>query len=177
VRAGEVAVVSPVFGGGLLSVTSSPSGAEVLVDGRLVGTTPLSRHEIPAGRFQLLVQAQGYQTAESVLVMEEGGYHQVSFDLNRIGQVYATTQLTRQPQALLMTAPSAPAGLTESVQVVVSLIVDSTGRVRQPRILSSPSAEISRNVLEAVPKWRFQPGEVNGRVVDAVIEVPVVVTP
>jgi TonB family protein len=177
VRAGEVAVVSPVFGGGLLSVTSSPSGAEVLVDGRLVGTTPLSRHEIPAGRFELLVQAQGYQTAESVLVMEEGGSHQVSFDLNRIGQVYATTQLTQQPQALLMTAPSAPAGLTESVRVVVSLIVDSTGRVRQPRILSSPSAEISRNVLEAVPNWRFQPGEVNGRVVDAVIEVPVVVTP
>jgi len=48
---------------GFLVLTSSPSGASVEVDGRVIGTTPL-RHLVMAGQREVRVVLDGYATAE-----------------------------------------------------------------------------------------------------------------
>lgn len=47
-------------GAGLLSVASSEEGAEVRLDGRLVGTTPLSSLSVPGGRHEVVVAKDGF---------------------------------------------------------------------------------------------------------------------
>ena len=48
-------------GNGWIRVTSTPSGAAVLVDGREVGATPLADLGFPAGRHEVWVKKQGYE--------------------------------------------------------------------------------------------------------------------
>lgn len=45
----------------VLEIRSTPPGAEVRVDGTLVGTTPL-RHQLPAGPHRITLDARGYST-------------------------------------------------------------------------------------------------------------------
>ncbi|WP_456365879.1 PEGA domain-containing protein [Thermococcus sp.] len=53
----------PVNEYGLLTVNSNPSGAEVYVDGKLVGTTPLENYRIPAGIHEVVVKKSTYVPA------------------------------------------------------------------------------------------------------------------
>jgi len=47
--------------------------------------------------------------------------------------------------------------------VVVSLYIDEEGRVRAPRVDSSPSPLLVRNALLASHYWQFKPPTVKGR--------------
>ncbi|MDP2797769.1 MAG: PEGA domain-containing protein, partial [Methanoregula sp.] len=53
----------PAFGG--LSVSSTPSGANVFVDNNFMGITPLTLKEIPAGSHMVIVRLTGYQDYET----------------------------------------------------------------------------------------------------------------
>jgi hypothetical protein len=58
-RTAEV-VRQPGFRGSLV-VSSEPSGARVMLNGRPVGVTPLALHELPAGSRVVRVEADGYE--------------------------------------------------------------------------------------------------------------------
>ena len=55
-------LVSPLLsqGAGVLSVTASEEGAEVRLDGRLVGIAPLSSLSVPGGRHEVMVTKDGF---------------------------------------------------------------------------------------------------------------------
>jgi formylglycine-generating enzyme required for sulfatase activity len=56
---------------GLLDVaTGSVSGADVVIDGRVVGTTPLSGFEVAAGDHTVQLRKERYETFETALTME-----------------------------------------------------------------------------------------------------------
>jgi len=61
----------PIYG--LLSVSSTPFGAEVTVDGKVVGETPLSLDNVLIGNRQVAVSLNGYDTpaAKTVFVSQE----------------------------------------------------------------------------------------------------------
>ena len=48
-------------GPGVVEVDSRPPGAKVYIDGRLVGTTPLSRTPVPAGTHTVRLERGGYR--------------------------------------------------------------------------------------------------------------------
>lgn len=56
---------------GTLSVISTPPGAEVLIEGRSVGTTPY-RHAQFGGRYTIVLKKAGYAAAEASAVVESG---------------------------------------------------------------------------------------------------------
>ena len=59
---------------GLLSVTTKPeSGAEVLVDGRSVGSTPLAGIEVEAGEHEVIVRAERFREFQTRLTVEGAG--------------------------------------------------------------------------------------------------------
>jgi hypothetical protein len=61
--AATAAVVAP-----LLKITSSPAGAEVVIDGIPVGTTPFSSKEIePLANHAITVKKDGYETHERMI--------------------------------------------------------------------------------------------------------------
>ncbi len=58
---------APVAGSGRLTLTSSPVGAAVWTEGRLLGKTPLLGLEVPAGDLELLLRLPGHDEARLAL--------------------------------------------------------------------------------------------------------------
>ena len=69
---------------GTIAFSSSPSGADVFVDGRFVGTTPTGAIRFDAGRYQARFEAPGFDAAT------------VSFDVRAGENRTVSTQLTAQ---------------------------------------------------------------------------------
>ena len=57
---------------GYWQVTSEPAGAEVMLDGIMVGATPLLREEITSGSHELLVRAPLYHQHQESFTIEDG---------------------------------------------------------------------------------------------------------
>lgn len=55
-------------GGGALSVTSTPAGAQVTVDGKLRGVTPLTLKDLPAGKHDVLLKSEAGSVRRTVTV-------------------------------------------------------------------------------------------------------------
>lgn len=68
---------------GSLSVTSTPSGARVLVDGRPRGQTPLSFSGLRPGTYEVAVTLRGYEPETRSVVVDAGAVHHVQARLTR----------------------------------------------------------------------------------------------
>ena len=66
-RAARASGGKPLTRHGQLTVESRPAGAQVFIDGRLVGTTPLSLAEVPAGDHALHLDHDGYRRWSSAI--------------------------------------------------------------------------------------------------------------
>ena len=55
-----------------ISVRTAPAGAEVLIDGKLAGVTPLIEAEIAAGTYKVAVQKTGFIGQELVVTLKPG---------------------------------------------------------------------------------------------------------
>ncbi len=62
---------------GMIWISSSPSGAEVSVDGVAVGTTPLQSSGIPVGYRQVRVSMDGYQNWTGIVQVSQGTFSYV----------------------------------------------------------------------------------------------------
>lgn len=87
--------------------------------------------------------------------------------------------LDNTPRTRFQTAPNYPypakrEGL--SGNVVVDFVVDESGSVLEPRIVSSSNPVFEEASLRAVAKWKFEPGKRNGRIVRFRMTVPLVFT-
>jgi tetratricopeptide (TPR) repeat protein len=58
---------------GTLIVEIEPAGAEVLLDGELLGHTPLKRERMPSGVFELLVRRTNFESYSRRISIEPGG--------------------------------------------------------------------------------------------------------
>lgn len=59
--------------------------AEVFVDGRTVGTTPLDRIPLPAGTHTVRVRHPLYEPIERTVTVREGQTERLEFDLAKVG--------------------------------------------------------------------------------------------
>lgn len=78
-----------------LSVEGNVSGASVFVDGRKVGTTPLSDISITAGEHRILVEKPGYDAYRKIIHIKKGRSLSLYVDLStkapRKGSLYVDT--------------------------------------------------------------------------------------
>jgi hypothetical protein len=72
---GEVRAVKPelVPMPGNITLTSTPSGALVTIDGSAVGLTPITMHNLSPGRHQLSLTLERYKSWQAVLDLDAGG--------------------------------------------------------------------------------------------------------
>ena len=70
----SLAMTSAIAGGksGRLTVTSSPEGAELLIDGIVVGSTPVVEYKLSAGNHSIFLRKPGYESAERNTVIRAG---------------------------------------------------------------------------------------------------------
>ncbi len=82
----------------------------------------------------------------------------------------------KPPRPLHQEAPVYPQELREAGTagtVVLEVVVKSDGSVGETSVLESDHPAFSTAAVEAVSKWRFQPGERNGKPVDTRIKIPI----
>jgi hypothetical protein len=66
-----------------LTVESRPAGAKVFLDGRLVGTTPMTVPDVTAGEHALYLDRDGYQRWSSAVRVVTTERNRVTASLDR----------------------------------------------------------------------------------------------
>jgi serine/threonine-protein kinase len=169
----------PAEGGGgregVLLVDSEPEGAEVYLDGKPVGATPVAGVEVSFGRHVLRIEAPGRDPVSSeVEVKREQPLKALSFTLPlaragqqplRPGQFVAFGPEVSPPARLSGAIPAyPPAALERGMEgsPVVEIWIDEKGNVMDVAIVESAGAMLDGAVLEAVASWKFKPAAVGG---------------
>jgi hypothetical protein len=80
----SVALVADLSATGAVRVLSTPEGADVRIDGELVGKTPVSRDQIPAGDHVIEFRLKGYFDHKETMKVDGGREKVFSVDLKII---------------------------------------------------------------------------------------------
>ena len=90
VREGEITreeiTLRAVSSAAQLTVGTSPSGAAIHVDGRVLGLSPAALM-LPAGRFEIKVRKRGYRPEKALISLGDGEGRRLFFELERAGGV------------------------------------------------------------------------------------------
>jgi protein TonB len=89
--------------------------------------------------------------------------------------IFSMAELDQVPRVMFQPAPQYPPELKKKkIQgtVYVLFIVDQEGRVRDPKIQKTDNTAFDVPAMNAVKKWRFEPGKVGGKAVQFRMRVP-----
>jgi TonB family protein len=169
---------------GQADVVSTPSGAEVTVDGRAVGRTPLAGLKLKPGRHRLEVALAEHETWTGAVDVAGGERGRVEVRLRPLARatppptpepvdtarVYENSAedvdvLARKVSGNSPSYPSDRAGRLKSgerVSVLVRFVVTETGEVEDVQVAESGGKAVDEVVLAAVRSWKFQPATKRG---------------
>jgi TonB family protein len=163
---------------GVLLVDSEPSGAQVYLDGKPLGVTPVAGVEVSFGRHVLRVEKDGREPISAeVEVKREQPLKVLSFSLPlaragsetlRPGQFVSFGPEVVPPSRLSGAIPEYPPAARErgmEGSPVVDIWIDEKGNVMDVAIVESAGAMLDGAVLEAVAGWKFRPAAVGGTAV------------
>jgi TonB family protein len=169
-----VSSVTTTYQDGSLELSSDPSGAWVTKDGSQLGTTPLVLHDLTPKKALFELTLPGYDPTPVTVEIPEGDTAKVSAQLLRKDRVFNPDEVKTPPTAYVSPQPQ----LSESqrklgAEVLLSLVVDSGGVVRDVEVVKATDDDIARRCQEAVERWKYHPATApDDRAVDAKIEVP-----
>jgi serine/threonine protein kinase len=130
----------PAVEPGRLLVRSTPAGAQVLVDGRRSGVTPLDLRELAFGAHTIEVSHPGYDTRrQQVIVSERRPTRSVDFELRPAG---APADATEDPELNAVTAPHRGTAfepgrlIVRSTPAGANVVVDSRTRGVTPLVIT-----------------------------------------
>lgn len=88
IRNGEVTNLNPTLQPilGKLNITSSPADADVLIDGEMVGQTPLTQ-DLIIGDHKIIIRKDGYRSIERKITISEGHTKDIEIELNAITSI------------------------------------------------------------------------------------------
>jgi periplasmic protein TonB len=91
-------------------------------------------------------------------------------------QVFNAADIDQKPRAVYQSAPAYPSDMRgKKVEGVVTLIfvVESTGKVSDLKVESSSNPSFERPAIEAVRRWKFDPGLKAGQAVSCKMRIPI----
>ncbi len=169
---------------GAADILSTPSGAAVSVDGRAVGTTPLSGLKLKPGTRRIEVTLAEHETWTGSVDVAAGETGRVEVRLKAIAKPQAPP--TPEPidtarvyenspgevdvlaKKLSGSSPSYPSDRVgrlksgERVSVLVRIVVGETGEVQDVSVVESGGKALDDVVVSAIRRWKFQPATKRG---------------
>jgi hypothetical protein len=118
----------------LLQVESRPTGARVLVDGKLAGLTPFEQAWDP-GTHSVSVEREGYEPAHADAPLASGAVHHVRVELRAARATGAA--LADQTPRLVPSAANAALGSVLAIASLPLLIVGANGFIDHGQCLES----------------------------------------
>jgi protein TonB len=92
-----------------------------------------------------------------------------------IDRIFSLSDLDQEPRVIFQRTPNYPPELRRSKRqgkVIVVFLVDTRGRVINPRVEKSTDPAFERAALDAIKQWRFEPGTRNGEKVQFKMRQP-----
>jgi protein TonB len=92
-----------------------------------------------------------------------------------VEQMFSMADLDQKPRVIYQPGPQITPALKGKGggTVYILFIVDERGRVKSPIVQSAPDRIYEKPALDAVKKWRFEPGKKNGESVSFRMRVPI----
>lgn len=112
---------------GALSIQSSPTGAEVWMDGKLMGQTPLRLSRVLVGEHQFVIRKKDYKDETLIAVVEEGQDRPINV---KLGTLF-TAHLSSLPEGAVLYLDDKPQGKTPLTMEITS--GDYRVRLSMPR--------------------------------------------
>ena len=161
----------------LLSVTSSPAGATVRLDGKPIGVSPISGATVPPGRHELRVEKAGYEPSIQRINAVAGEPLDIRARLARAtaeevpdprpvqGALVALDGTVSPPRKISGDPPPYPdearrVNLVGTVKV--EMIVNENGEPTDLRVVGSAGEILDRAVVNAVRAWKYEPATKDG---------------
>lgn len=89
-------------------------------------------------------------------------------------KAFSLAEIDQKPRAIFQAAPVYPGG-KRALEVVVSIVfvVDTTGKVINPRVEKSTDPAFEKPAIDAVKQWKFEPAIKAGQRVSCKMRVPI----
>lgn len=89
-------------------------------------------------------------------------------------KAFSLAEIDQKPRAIFQAAPVYPAG-KRTLEAVVSVVfvVDTTGKVTNPRVEKSTDPVFEKPAVDAVKQWKFEPAIKAGQRVSCKMRVPI----
>jgi TonB family protein len=176
---------------GSADVLSTPPGAEVVVDGRPAGRTPLHALALRPGSHRLALSLEGHVPWSGTIDVVAGQKGRVDVKLRPSApaapppppepvveaidteRVYGLQDVDTPPRKLSGSSPSYPSDRMkrlrsgERVSVTLRFVVTETGEVRDVVVVESGGRVLDDVVVAAVRAWRYEPATKRGTRVKA----------
>ncbi|MGE5126565.1 MAG: TonB family protein, partial [Betaproteobacteria bacterium] len=170
---------------GTAEIVSSPAGAEVTIDGKPLGRTPLARVTLAAGSRSLRLTLDGHLPWSGKLDVVAGQRGRVEVRLKPVAappppaatpapevvdtaRVYQESEVDVRARKLSGSSPSYPSDRAprlrsgERVSVLLQFVVSETGEVQDVKVLESGGKAVDDVVVSAVRRWRYAPATRKG---------------
>ncbi len=167
---------------GSMKVISEPAGANIVLDGKNVGTTPKVLTKIRTGKHVLELTLDGYVLSVSQPIVKTGRQTEVTGKLQAVpppppplpppvivepketGPLELSPDIKFERRPVSGEQPEAPKVTTGRVSgsVLVKIIVGVSGDVENVDVQQSGGGLLDGIVVRTVSKWRFKPATKNG---------------
>ena len=90
-------------------------------------------------------------------------------------EAFDVADLEKRPEAITQIPPAYPSELRKAKiegSVTLVFVLSEDGRVEDARVENSSRPEFEKPALDAIRKWRFRPGEKDGKAVRTYIRIP-----
>jgi outer membrane biosynthesis protein TonB len=162
------------FPNGAVKITSVPAGAILTRDGARLGVTPLVLADQPVGVAHYVATMDGFEPIPLSGRVEGGKTLELAAQFPPADRIYTTGQLDEKPEAIDDPEPELPYYLTlANGRVEIELVVTREGAGKNARVVSTTNPDLVKYCLEGVAKWRFKPGQIGGKPVNARVVVPI----
>lgn len=169
----RVTKVSRNFAGGAINVTSSPQGANVVMNGNVVGVTPLTIKNVPVGAVSLQVQLADHHPKTLTGTIEANKPLDLNAALEPIERIARASELDERPLPVKTVQPAiSDPGRFRDKFAMISVVVDKDGTPRDIKVERSNDEDYAVLCVEAIAQWRFTPGLIRGQPVKARVTVP-----
>lgn len=135
---------------GKLSIVSKPSGASIIVDGKVLGSTPYKWVDPPQGGMVITLSKQGYIDAVKTLDYT-GGNKTESVTLAKEAPAPRSEPVVQQPPSEPAPAPAAAAPAAPSPEPAPEVSAPPPAPAPEPAPAAAPSGEAATIFISSMP--------------------------
>lgn len=100
----------------------------------------------------------------------------IASDSKEVESLFSIAELDQKPRVIYQPSPRVTGEMREQApgKVYIIFVVDKQGRVTNPKVQKSTAPVFEQSALNALKKWKFEPGKRNGKAVRFRMRVPII---